>query len=80
MKGKDEVASSFSNNQTYFFCVMPGNYPASMRTVMTKRGNWQEVRIHHKVIISEQVSQEEALDQCQYIWRPVNFGFSVSLC
>jgi len=29
--------------ENYLFCVMPGNYPATMRTVMTKRGNWSEV-------------------------------------
>jgi hypothetical protein len=33
----------FSKDQTYNFCVMPGNYPATMRAVMTKRGNWVEV-------------------------------------
>ena len=27
----------------YTYCVMPGNYPATMRAVMTKRGNWTEV-------------------------------------
>ena len=33
----------FTANSTYYYCVMPGNYPSTMRTVMNKRGNWVEV-------------------------------------
>ncbi len=33
-----------SKEQTYYYCVPPGNYPATMRAVMNKRGNWVEVK------------------------------------
>ena len=36
-------ATTYTKDQTYYYCVMPGNYPATMRTVMQKRGNWVEV-------------------------------------
>jgi hypothetical protein len=39
---KDEF-NTFTKDQTFTYCVMPGNYPATMRTVMSKRGNWTEV-------------------------------------
>jgi hypothetical protein len=36
-------ATPYSKDQTYFYSVPPGNYPATMRAVMNKRGNWTEV-------------------------------------
>ena len=30
-------------SSTFLYCVMAGNYPATLRTLMNKRGNWQEV-------------------------------------
>ena len=37
--------NTFTKDQNFTYCVMPGNYPATMRTVMNKRGNWNEVRL-----------------------------------
>ena len=35
--------TQFTKDQTFYYCVMPGNYPATMRTVMNRRLNWVEV-------------------------------------
>ena len=46
-KEKDDYYSQNSGltkDMTFYYCVMPGNYPGTMRTVMNKRGNWTEVR------------------------------------
>lgn len=40
---KHQEQYNFTKNQTFVYCVYPGNYPATMRTVMNKRGNWVEV-------------------------------------
>ena len=42
---------------------MPGNYPATLRAVMNARGNWQEV------------PQDDAIEQCNFVFRPVNYGY-----
>jgi hypothetical protein len=56
----------YKQNRIYKYCVYPGNYPANLRKVMNARGNWVEV------------DQENATDQANFIFRPVNFGPSVS--
>ena len=32
-----------TKDQTFYYCVVSGNYPTTMRTVMSKRLNWVEV-------------------------------------
>ena len=39
---KDDF-NTFTKDQTFSYCVMPGNYPATMRAVMSRRLNWTEV-------------------------------------
>lgn len=43
---------------------MLGNYPATLRKVMQDRKNWTEVQ------------PEDAIDNCNFLFRPVNFGYS----
>jgi hypothetical protein len=38
-----KVETPYTKSESFYYCVMPGNYPATMRTVMQKRGNWTEV-------------------------------------
>ena len=46
-------SSNFTKDNVFYYSVMPGNYPATMRTVMNKRGNWVEVRsMTHDVTIT----------------------------
>ena len=61
-------APQFKKNKTYKYCIYPGNYPAQLRNLMKARGNWTEV------------DQDNAIDDAQFIFRPVNFGPSVSIC
>jgi hypothetical protein len=44
---KDEF-NTFTKDQTFYYCVMPGNYPATMRNIMTRRLNWVEVSFCQK--------------------------------
>lgn len=39
-----KVDTPYTKAESFLYCVMPGNYPATMRAVMQKRGNWTEVR------------------------------------
>jgi hypothetical protein len=42
MKSHSETGP-YTKDQTFYYSVPPGNYPATMRAVMNKRGNWVEV-------------------------------------
>ena len=63
---KPVATPKYKSNKSYKFCVYKGNYPATLRGVMKARGNWTEV------------SEDDACEQANFMFRPVNFGHPVS--
>lgn len=56
------VIPKYKKSRVNKYCVMAGNYPATLKAVMRARGNWSEI------------ADDDAIEMAHFLFRPVNFG------
>lgn len=55
-------ADNDSDDTKFLYAVGRGNYPQQIVKQMEARGNWK------------QIPEEEAIENADFYWRPINFG------